>query len=254
VAMAGAATQKIDVKTDDAPVTGSVDLDLDLDFSLDEVSSPSTIIEAQPTRIDPTIAMMAAPPSQPASLDVDFGLATAALDKPTVAAAAAVAQDAAPELSLPDLSMADRTLSLGPNDSDQFRQQAEVSFGSTDPAPLSAPAAIDGPTPEVSFGTTVPNTLTATQAPFNPPESRDSGMLEFDLGTLSLELDSPASNAPAAAAPSEPEDPLATKLALADEFVSIGDDDGARALIEEVIAEASGELKAKAQRALSALG
>jgi pilus assembly protein FimV len=47
---------------------------------------------------------------------------------------------------------------------------------------------------------------------------------------------------------------LATKLALAEEFVSIGDDDGARALIEEVIAEASGDLKAKAQRALASLG
>ena len=34
----------------------------------------------------------------------------------------------------------------------------------------------------------------------------------------------------------------------------IGDDDGARALIEEVIAEASGDLKTKAQRALSSLG
>ena len=55
-------------------------------------------------------------------------------------------------------------------------------------------------------------------------------------------------------ASAEPEDPLATKLALAEEFVSIGDDDGARALIEEVIAEASGELKAKAQRALGSLG
>ena len=55
-------------------------------------------------------------------------------------------------------------------------------------------------------------------------------------------------------AAAEQEDPLATKLALAEEFVSIGDDDGARALIEEVIAEASGDLKAKAHRALSSLG
>jgi pilus assembly protein FimV len=47
------------------------------------------------------------------------------------------------------------------------------------------------------------------------------------------------------------EDPLATKLALAEEFKAIGDDDGARALIEEVISEASGDMKIKAQRALS---
>ena len=47
--------------------------------------------------------------------------------------------------------------------------------------------------------------------------------------------------------------PLATKLALAEEFVAIGDEDGARALIEEVIAESTGDMKLQAQRALSNL-
>lgn len=77
-------------------------------------------------------------------------------------------------------------------------------------------------------------------------------MLEFDLSSLSLDLgDKPESTgAPAASAT---EDPLVTKLALAEEFSAIGDDDGARALIEEVIAEASGDMKIKAQRALSNL-
>jgi len=50
-----------------------------------------------------------------------------------------------------------------------------------------------------------------------------------------------------------PEDPLATKLALAEEFNAIGDADGARALVEEVIAEASGALKTKAERLLAQL-
>jgi len=48
-------------------------------------------------------------------------------------------------------------------------------------------------------------------------------------------------------------DPLETKLALADEFRAIGDEDGARALIEEVLAEATGDVKARAQRAFSQL-
>ncbi len=77
-------------------------------------------------------------------------------------------------------------------------------------------------------------------------------MLEFDLGTLSLDLGPDDTTGQESSA--ESEDPLVTKLALAEEFVSIGDDDGARALIEEVIAEATGELKAKAQRALGSLG
>ena len=49
------------------------------------------------------------------------------------------------------------------------------------------------------------------------------------------------------------DDPLATKLALAQEFNTIGDSDGARTLIEEVIAESSGDLKARAQRLLAEL-
>ena len=49
-------------------------------------------------------------------------------------------------------------------------------------------------------------------------------------------------------------DPLAMKLALAEEFQAIGDDDGARHLIEEVLAQASGNLKARAQKVLSKLG
>ena len=46
---------------------------------------------------------------------------------------------------------------------------------------------------------------------------------------------------------------MMTKLALAEEFSAIGDDDGARALIEEVLSEATGEMKVKAQRALNNL-
>ena len=38
-------------------------------------------------------------------------------------------------------------------------------------------------------------------------------------------------------------DPLATKLALAEEFNAIGDAEGARGLAEEVLAEASGDLE-----------
>ena len=164
------------------------------------------------------------------------------------------------EPDLPHLSMANDTVAISPSDSDDFRQQAEVSFGSTSPIPLQANHAAqnpfstpDAPLPDLSFGYTAPGELTASQAPLNAPAPADSGMLEFDLGTLSLDLD-PVEEKAAAGALAEPEDPLATKLALAEEFVSIGDDDGARALIEEVIAEASGDLKIRAQRALSSLG
>ncbi len=91
-----------------------------------------------------------------------------------------------------------------------------------------------------------------------PPAALDSGMLEFDLGSLSLDLDAPVTESPslakAAVAMSAPiEGPLETKFALAEEFRALGDTDGARSLASEVVAQAQGTLKSKAQAFLNAL-
>jgi len=118
-----------------------------------------------------------------------------------------------------------------------------------------------------------PSSDDLTMAPSGPMplhgEPQDSGPMEFDLGGLSLDLNAPSKPmaAPAAKAPTAPapeftddgsaaaqDDPLATKLALAEEFNAIGDTDGARTLIEEVVAESSGALKTRAQRMLAELG
>jgi len=48
-------------------------------------------------------------------------------------------------------------------------------------------------------------------------------------------------------------DPLARKLELAEEFNQIGDYEGARDLLQEVIENADGALKAKAQAMLDGL-
>lgn len=81
------------------------------------------------------------------------------------------------------------------------------------------------------------------------PAPAADNLMNFDMGGLSLDL-----GAPSEQPGSGSDDPLATKLALADEFKAIGDTDGARALIEEIISEASGDMKARAQKALAALG
>jgi pilus assembly protein FimV len=49
-------------------------------------------------------------------------------------------------------------------------------------------------------------------------------------------------------------DPLARKLELAEEFRQIGDLDGARDLLHEVVAKSSGAVKSRAQNMLSELG
>jgi pilus assembly protein FimV len=93
--------------------------------------------------------------------------------------------------------------------------------------------------------------------------------MDFNLGDLSLDLGQGGGSAKATggpaldfgaaaggdggAAPIDASDPLARKLELAEEFRQIGDMEGARDLLEEVVAKASGSLKSRAQSLLDAL-
>ena len=107
-----------------------------------------------------------------------------------------------------------------------------------------------------SVATTAPAALTespnvaVSEAKAQP--AQDFGMLEFDLGSLSLDLGDEVES-DSISEPAKAQDPLATKLELSEEFIAIGDMDGARTLIEEVIAEASGDIQLKAKKALSDL-
>ena len=252
------------------PPSSAVDLDLDLDFSLDDEPA-SAITEASPSAQEPVSP--APEDAMSTALDLEFDVPS--LEEMSVATPQQPTEDAfmhsggidfslpeedEPELDatvepptlpaidvpeMPDISLdfdtpeeqpvqeewqAPEEPSMPALDNEDFKVQAATSFGSTVPAPL-----------------TVPHTEEAA--------SPDLGMLDFDLGALSLDLDAPVAETASEELdlPEVHEDPLATKLALAEEFSAIGDDDGARALIEEVIAEASGDMKIKAQRALSNL-
>jgi pilus assembly protein FimV len=97
------------------------------------------------------------------------------------------------------------------------------------------------------------NESASAHQPSEPAASTpDDELMSFDLGSLSLDLGEDKVTV-AGDFVDEAMDPLETKLALADEFRAIGDDDGARALIEEVLAEAAGDLRSKAQNALAKL-
>jgi pilus assembly protein FimV len=101
--------------------------------------------------------------------------------------------------------------------------------------------------PQPHDKTAAPNLqLTASKAP-------KFDMLEFDLNKLSLDLDDAPTPDSSPASDMTQDHPLAIKLELAEEFQAIGDSDGARALLEEVIAQASGDMKIKAQNALAKL-
>ena len=225
----------------------SVDLDLDLDFSLgdDEPSSVGTgpdLLSTTPMQLEPTVAFNAAPQPPSASLDMDFGSATVALSPPAMPDLPPIAAEPV-RLSAPDLTLSENELSFSLDGLDM-----PPAPPSSSPAPKAAPV---------------------------EQTALDSGMIEFDMGALSLDLGSAPAPSPAPASfdslPSLADaaetagsplstgfddsgsDPLATKLALAEEFSAIGDPDGARSLAEEVVAEASGALKARAQKFLAEL-
>jgi pilus assembly protein FimV len=120
---------------------------------------------------------------------------------------------------------------------------------------------LDSPTPAQPLKSSLssnldPSPVVGKVAPAPVPAD---GVLQFDMGALSLDLDVPATENPTlakgalATAPAMTQGPLETKLALAEEFRTLGDSDGARSLAREVVAQAEGALKTKAQALLNAL-
>jgi FimV-like protein len=107
----------------------------------------------------------------------------------------------------------------------------------------------------------------ATEVQFTPPSAPpsatpsqkesaddDKGMIDFDVDALPLPHGEPEWKADDAGVPPQnADDPLTTKLSLAQEFSNIGDNEGARSLAQEVVASATGELKKRAENFLASL-
>ncbi len=205
--------------TSGSPASGMGDLDLDLDFSLDDthndqsappasasVSPDAVLSDMGDLQITDALTSQAAEPSGPSSMSMDFDLdfpsQPANLQAPSAAAAAPVAA-AAPEAPTFDLS----------EEAPDFGLDMDL----PDEAPASQSAVASAPAP-----------------------------MAFDLNNLNLDLDAPPEIDMSSGDASGQENPLETKLSLAEEFRAIGDFEGARSLAEEVLAEASGSLKTKA--------
>ena len=195
----------------------------------------------------PSMAQSVEPPpeSAPAAVDLDLDFALDELAAPAPAAAARFE----PTMAMPAV------VAPPAGNGMDFSLSTMAMPAPTQPAPLQAVA----PDPlTVSKGlnfTTGPVVTTAAS-----PLDSAGGMLEFDLGSLSLELEGPSAEdqktTASAPASSGMEGPLETKFALAEEFRAIGDLDGARSLAEEVLAQsngANGALQGKAQAFLNAL-
>ncbi|MBC7734762.1 MAG: hypothetical protein H7306_23180 [Bacteriovorax sp.] len=146
----------------------------------------------------------------------------------------------------------------------------------TSPAPLEtmpAFSSLEVPSPDdaMSLDFSLPDDL-ASLSPV--PAAATSDLPSFDPADISFDLDLPETLPPGApsrgsaleAAPMSgfgdidlppldgDEDPLSRKLDLAEEFRQIGDTDGARDLLQEVVSKASGAIKTRAEGMLAALG
>ncbi len=194
---------------------------------------------------------VAAKPAPPSDLDLDFDL-----DLDT-------ASDAASESDSPSMMGVLHDSDLASEPMELF--DAPVAEAATPDliAPSAAAASLREPHPVAPKlddrgdfePATTPLKIKSQLATSSPPPAAAPEMLSFDLGALSLDLDrSGPATQPVEEADTDTLDPLATKLALATEFQSIGDNDGAHALAEEVYGQASGELRAQAKRFLTELG
>jgi len=115
---------------------------------------------------------------------------------------------------------------------------------------------------------TMPQSGRREAQPSKPPVDLESISLDLNpSASMPLSSGAQASNAkptldfgdftlpaqPSGHTPLDDNDPLARKLELAEEFRQIGDMEGARDLLEEVVAKAGGALKTKAQSMLDSL-
>ena len=189
-------------------------VDFDLDLDFSLGDDPVSAPVRTVAPLEPTVAIK--PVAEPVfeGLDMDFGTGTVAMKPSTQPVRAAAPEPLSFDLSNADDSSADNGLTF-----------------SLDPtAPPVAKPLVQ-----------------------KAPAVMDSGMLEFDLGSLSLELDEPITEGADIPPEFQLDDQLETKFFLAEEFRALGDMDGARSLAEEVLAGASGSLRNKAQAFLNAL-
>ena len=201
--------------------------------------------------------MLASPPQAAASsVDFDLDLDVAAPEKPLQARAAE-------PMVLPDFGPTPEPAVVTQAKDEPVFDVMDMDFGNSPVAPVNLPAKQEPPDNSLSFDlnplplTELDKVTPSTVA--KPVAAQDSGMLEFDMSALSLDLNPPITesptftNATSVAQPVVADGPLETKFALAEEFRALGDTDGARSLASEVVAQADGALKTKAQAFLNGL-
>jgi len=175
---------------------------------------------------EPAPAPAAAPKADAGALDFDIGATTAAIPKSDFATGG--------------------TLKLEADDTKAASGGLDFDLGGGKPADA-APAKVDlDATVAMDFDLNIDLGGAKTEAPKAADAPLDLGGLSFDLGT------------PGGAAPAGGADPkwqeVATKLDLAKAYQEMGDKDGARELLNEVVKEGDSAQQSQAQQMLASLG
>ena len=191
----------------------------------------------------------------PDDVDFDLDLDFSAEQPPAAAPASRTISAAAPAPAATPTATAFRPepgAGLNPNPVPAF-DSGSMDFDDVKVA--TQPMAIKAAATDASYAKTQP-LVSIKPASAAPAAVLDSGMLEFDMSSLSPGLGASSGFGPIAAPPAAafvPQGPLETKFALAEEFRLLGDPDGARSLANEVVTQAHGALKTKAQAFLNSL-
>jgi pilus assembly protein FimV len=245
--------------------SGGLDMDLDfetegsaqpavaeedsLDFSLDDVSLPD-----EPADMQATGSSTAVRPKQDLddlSLD-DTGFGEFSLDEEPVATAASddLSLDLSDDMSLDsDLSLDDASTATLDEQADELSFESDIDFAADADAGV-----LDAELPSLDEHETVrTEAITAVQ----PAANLD---LESELADLQSDLSGEGVGSPADSRGGDDFDFLAdsdenaTKLDLAKAYIDMGDAEGARDILNEVVADGNGEQQAEARKLLEQVG
>jgi pilus assembly protein FimV len=213
-----------------------------LDFDLDATSTP----------VSPDIPLDVgeAEGKEPASsaLDFDIGTSTATIKAGDFAKTGTLIMDRNAEPKQEEPAGLDFDLGLGGGEAQKTAETGGIDFEPPKkPEPAPAPAAADA-LASMDFNLELD---TADTKPMATPSAEPAPL---DLSSISLDLGTPAESP----TPTTSADPrwqeVATKLDLAKAYEEMGDKDGARELLNEVVKEGDSAQQSQAKQMLSSLG
>lgn len=172
---------------------------------------------------------------------------------PAIASSAAMGVAGAAVAAAPSITPPVQVAPVAP--AQPVTQQSNQEFDLASLSPATVPGATRAsqinrdsePSPALDLSLDMPAAAQPAAAQPEAESVMDHG-LEFSMSGLSLD-----SEQPDPAADTDSTHPLETKLALAREFMGIGDNEGARIMAQEVAQNATGELKAQAEALLASM-